>query len=466
VSLNVALGKLVPSLSRRKLLSIAGVGLVDINVGSATSRPQSTLLDDRFNPLIAKAQAHLDAEMLTQLALGLANIPSPLGQEAAVAEYLCERMYVQGISARLQSFAPSRSNVLGSLQGRSGARTLMLNGHLETGGSEEVGVFPRAKIVNGSSICGRGIWNMKGALASFVAAVSAIKEASIELPGNVLIAASAGAWDEAPVETRLKGQAREGYGVGMKFLLDHGAVADFAIVGEPTSFKIGGDQFGTSMIRVDVTPKEPAPQVEISDLTCDNSALCNPAFLRDTTNVVDYSAEIIESLKTWIQSYQQRNVASGAAPSARLIASETAPPWSSEAESFGSIFMLIHTVPSANLVRLLADIRDVIDRIPSPSGLQAKASYYSVSPGSSVNADCPILVALQHAHNDTFGANPRIVTVPWYSDASPLNRFGIPAINYGPAGKYTSESECVLIKDLVRYAYVCINLIVRICGGA
>src|SRR5438105_11075668 len=96
---------------------------------------------------------------------------------------------------------------------------------------------------------------MKGPVASYVAAVEAIQRSGIKLHGDVIVAATAGAHDEVPVETRLKGETRLGYGVGVKHMLDQGITADFAIVGEPTSFKVARRIFGTTAVRIDVSIK-------------------------------------------------------------------------------------------------------------------------------------------------------------------------------------------------------------------
>ena len=74
---------------------------------------------------------------------------------------------------------------------------------------------------------------MKGALACYVEALRALRDARVRLRGDVLVAAVCGEiektqWGEA------QGAEYRGYAAGTRHLVTHGGVADMCILGEPT----------------------------------------------------------------------------------------------------------------------------------------------------------------------------------------------------------------------------------------
>src|SRR3990167_9559032 len=95
-----------------------------------SSRPGITGRD----PMSQKddALAQVDEKALRDLTADLINIPSPMGGERAVAEYLADRFRTVGLRTWLQEVEPERFNVYGVLEGTGGGPTLMYCGHLDT----------------------------------------------------------------------------------------------------------------------------------------------------------------------------------------------------------------------------------------------------------------------------------------------------------------------------------------------
>ena len=62
-------------------------------------------------------------------------------------------------------------------------------------------------------------------------------------------------------------------------------------------------------------------------------------------------------------------------------------------------------------------------------------------PGTEVEEDSPIYQAVVRAHTTVFGEGPEIISEAYISDATYLNRFGVPALNYGPAGRLRTTTE-------------------------
>ncbi len=140
-----------------------------------------------------------------------------------------------------------RPNVVGVFAGSSGGRSLILNGHIDTVTLEPTGDWKRkpfgAEIDNGL-MYGRGTSDMKGGLSAAFMAMSYLREAGVELSGDVIF--------QSVVN-------EEHAGNGTLDLVCRGYTADAAIVLEPTNNQIAVSHPGGLYWQVTVpgTPRSP-----------------------------------------------------------------------------------------------------------------------------------------------------------------------------------------------------------------
>jgi acetylornithine deacetylase/succinyl-diaminopimelate desuccinylase-like protein len=81
---------------------------------------------------------------------------------------------------------------------------------------------------------------------------------------------------------------------------------------------------------------------------------------------------------------------------------------------------------------------------------------------------------ITEAHTEQLGAAPKMGNEIWYSDAAHMNRYGIPTVNYGSAGRIrsggggfdTHQGEAVHIGDMLDIIKVYIQCILTVCGVA
>jgi acetylornithine deacetylase/succinyl-diaminopimelate desuccinylase-like protein len=415
-----------------------------------------------LRPRFEDACGHLDTERLVALTMELVNIPSQTGDEKAMALHLREIMAGQGLRTWLQEVSPGRFNAVGVLEGTGGGRSLMLNGHLDVSlkgtepGTGGMGYLPQARLVDDAWIYGMGAFNMKGALASYVAAVDAIRKAGIRLAGDVVVAGVAGEIEKAPVGD-FQGDAYQGYGVGTKYLVTHGGLADMCILGEPTQLRIVRTHLGTVWARIEV-----------------EGQLVHTAWSDRERNPIEKLPVVLEALRAWIPDYQRRHVVDGVAPKVNLAAIQAGWPWrASRTPAAGAIFLDVRTPPDLPLLRVREELRAVMARVEERlPGLRWRVDLYVTNPGTSVPADSALVRELAEAHRETTGREPEFETANWYSDAAHLNRYGVPAVNYGPGGRIRTggsgwspvEGEHQHIGDLVDCTKVYIDMLLRICG--
>src|SRR5688500_9541521 len=115
------------------------------------------------------AMAHVDQEAIAKLTMEMIDIPSPMGGERDLADYLAGRFRAAGLQTKLQEVEPERYNVFGYLEGSGGGPTLMYCGHLDsTYGGDEEGIrdlgpgYQPKSWREGDWIYGMGAYNMKG----------------------------------------------------------------------------------------------------------------------------------------------------------------------------------------------------------------------------------------------------------------------------------------------------------------
>ena len=142
----------------------------------------------------------------TQSALEeLISIPSVVGQEGELAEYLCAQLECMGLQCELREVEPGRPNIYARLSGRGAGRRLNFCGHLDTvpaGDGWETD--PYVPVERNGRLYGLGACDMKAGIACTLSMIRAIVQSGQCFNGELSFA---GVIDE------------EGYGKGAKAML-------------------------------------------------------------------------------------------------------------------------------------------------------------------------------------------------------------------------------------------------------
>jgi acetylornithine deacetylase len=183
---------------------------------------------------------HVDTDYVTTTLADLVRINSvnPAFSDGSTNEreagaYVGHALEQLGMEVTTHEAEPGRVSVVGRLAGRTSGKSLMLYGHLDTVGVGDM-VDPFRATVRDGRLHGRGAYDMKGGLAACIGAAKALRDAGIELAGDVLIVAPA---DE------------EVASIGMQEVLKHHHT-DAAVVTEPTELGVCLAHKGFSWIEV------------------------------------------------------------------------------------------------------------------------------------------------------------------------------------------------------------------------
>ena len=90
------------------------------------------------------------------------------------------------------------------------------------------------------------------------------------------------------------------------------------------------------------------------------------------------------------------------------------------------------------------------------------------APGAEIEADDPLVEAVESAHAEVFGTPAERDVTRWFSDASVLTRYGIATVNYGTSSGLPDAElgENLAVDGLVRTAEVYARAAAKVCGVA
>jgi acetylornithine deacetylase/succinyl-diaminopimelate desuccinylase-like protein len=135
--------------------------------------------------------AHIDVDRVVTLVQEVCRIPSILGEEGPLAEYLVGVMAESGFEgARAQPVLPGRPNAIGHLDFGPG-KTVVMTGHMDTKPVSHGWTLTEpfsGDIIDGA-VYGHGIMDMKAALVCQIVAMEAVRASGLPVRGRLAMAA-------------------------------------------------------------------------------------------------------------------------------------------------------------------------------------------------------------------------------------------------------------------------------------
>lgn len=400
--------------------------------------------------LIEDVLAKIDPEKTVRRTMELANVESPTGKEGECGQLYAEMMKGLGMRVTLQEVEPGRYNAIGVLRGRGGGASLMFNGHLDTSFSprEDPEILraispvyrfePPWSYRDGDWLYGMGVFNMKGALAAYLSAVEALQDAGVELMGDIMIAGVVGEIEKTQID-QYRGAEYRGYGHGTAYLVTHGGITDFAVLGEPTGLRLMLAHFGSVWAKISLKGR-----------------LVHTAHAGAGGNLILEMYKIVKELEEWMPGYQARFQYEGIKPNVNLGAIEGGWPWRcSRTPWFCNLYLDIRYPPRRSPLDVKGELEDILTRVEKEHGIKADLELYVSDTWAEVPEDEYVVKAISDSHRRVFGEPVQRVVFSWSSDANVLIRNGVVAVNYGPSGGPGKETRGTLhIPSLVGCAKV------------
>jgi acetylornithine deacetylase len=365
-----------------------------------------------------------------------------------------------GLQVQWQQVEDGRPNVVGLWEGAGGGKSLMFNGHMDTSYSGRepwlAGIrgFQPEGFVQDGRVYGLGISNMKGALACYMAAVRALRDAGVRLRGDVMVACVCGEIEKTQWHPDFVGSEYRGYAAGSRYLPSHGGVTDMCILGEPTEGKIVLGHYGSLWARISTS----GPFIHTAF----------SAGKRDQTSIVRMR-DVLDAVLEFAPEWEERTSYAGKPGIVNVGAINGGFAWrASRTPHRTDLFVDFRVPPSMSMAAARSAVGDFVralrERFPD-HGIEWEV--YVTAPGSEIAEDHQLVGAIDEAHADVFGAKPEYDTVRWFSDASALTRYGIESVNYGTSSGLPDAElgENLDIDGLVKTANVYARVAEKICGA-
>jgi acetylornithine deacetylase/succinyl-diaminopimelate desuccinylase-like protein len=406
-------------------------------------------------------------EELVMMTRELVDIPSPTGEEAAIAAYVADRFRGLGLSAELQEVEPGRSNVVARWPGRGEGPSLLFNGHFDTGmsGREEglpFGLRPKARIVEDDWIYGLGVSNMKVAFACYYGAIRLLQKAGLEPSGDLLVAGVVGETEKAPINQHTGPSVRAG-GWGTIYASYHGVLADAAIIGEPTGLRL---QTGNSSYLYARVRTRGASQHTWSKERGDDA--------------MAKAVRVLDALRGWEAEFEASHphprmgsrIGFGGIVAGNAFQPAVNPPRSAD------LFLDLRFPPDATIMDVRRQLGSFLAGLRRDSAeLATELTLYLCRNGYEIEDDEPVVRALEEAHEEVLGevpGRPERYRYDVSADTSILHEFGVPAITYGPGGLrrdggrsvYDEHGELVSIRNMLACTRVYARAAARLTDAA
>jgi acetylornithine deacetylase/succinyl-diaminopimelate desuccinylase-like protein len=410
--------------------------------------------------------ARIDPNEVVELALALGNIDSPTGSEGPAGRFVRDWLTENGFRPRTFALTEERINVAAWIEGSGGGYSLIFNSHLDTTLRPDATWSARdpgdplyhSAWVEGDEIFGDGVVNDKGPMAAFLVAGKAILQAGFPLKGDLIVSAVAGEISREPIE-EWQGPAYLSKDLGARFMVTHGAVADFALVAEGTGFGIVGIEPGKAHFKVTVytdTPRYYTPY------------LPRPTGLTDAPNAIVRTAAVIEAFERWAYDYQLANRYESPngtiVPKASVNAIRSGYPFNlTSAPQLCSFYVDTRILPGANPL----DLRDQLKQLLREVGVEGTVELFLYRPGFEAKGADRLIETVRRCHDQVFDTPPAIVGEPvtsMWRDTNAFNELGIPAISYAPRSASHAARKSFNVKDLTDAALVYARIAMDLCN--
>jgi acetylornithine deacetylase len=358
-------------------------------------------------------------------------VPDGAG-EAAVAEYVAEEMEEIGLEVDVWEPESGRPNVVGVLPGTGGGRSLMLNAHTDTVGVEEMDDPFTSRIEDGR-MYGRGTQDMKGSLAAQLAAVRALKEAGIELAGDVIVA--------AVIDEEHKSRGTEA--------VTERYDADGAIVTEPTDLELALAHKG--FVWVDVTTRGRAAHGSRPEEGIDANMHMGRVLAR------------LNRLEKKLRSREGHRLVGAPSLHAAQIAGGTA---SSVYAAQCRLRVERRTIPGESAGQAVEEVQRILDALAEADpSFDATCERAFARRPFEVAPDAVIAGAVRGATAAVLGQASPDVGQTFWTDAALLAEAGTETVVLGPVGEglHTTE-EWVDLDSVVQLAEILARTAQRYCG--
>jgi acetylornithine deacetylase len=393
----------------------------------------------------------------------LVQFPTPTGQETEGQKYMQSLYSELGLKVtaleadaakirRHKAYGDSgfgfkgRPNIIGILEGKPSARSLILNGHMDVVSPEPVAEWqypPWEGKVAGNKLYGRGAWDMKSGLTASYFALKSVLDAGLKPEGTVML------------QSVIEEESLSGGGTLACFL--EGFTADGMIIPEP-HMKITLAHPGILFFRVRVAGK-PAHAGEAH--TGINAI--------GKMNQVYQALVALDERRAEEQHYPLFEQNSGRSCHI-CIGTCRAGDWISTVAGWAELECRLSYLPGEDAAEVKDQVRQAVNEVSRNDSWLAQHPPELTWIGRwadawEQNPDDPFVTAFQNTTDKVLASQAEIIGATWGMDTRHAMYFNMPAISFGPDGENIHGiNECVDLDSVIDCTKILALFIVEWCG--
>ncbi len=358
-------------------------------------------------------------------------VPGGAG-EAEIAAFIAGFLKDLGLRVELCEVCKDRPNVVGILSGKGSGPSLILNGHMDTVGTEGM-IDPFNPRINGNRIYGRGAADMKGGIASILHAVKAVIDSETDLSGDLIVASVV---DE------------EYASLGTEKLMDSFS-ADGAVVCESTDLEIGIAHKGFAWFKVETFGKAAhgsRPEKGVDAITKMGRFLVE-----------------LENYQTTVLSQRTHGLLGSPSVHASIVSG------GKELSTYPdhcTLELERRTIPGEDISQVESEILSILAKL-ADSDPNFKSDLRTIlSRGSfTTSVEEKVVRGLREAIIKVTGIEPKYRGSYGWLDSEIIQNAGVPTVIFGPGGEgMHGTNEYVYVDDVVKAAMILSQLIVDFCA--
>jgi acetylornithine deacetylase len=393
----------------------------------------------------------------------LVQFPTPTGQETEGQKYMQSLYSELGLKVtaleadaakirRHKAYGDSgfgfkgRPNIIGILEGKPSARSLILNGHMDVVSPEPVAEWqypPWEGKVAGNKLYGRGAWDMKSGLTANYFALKSVLDAGLKPEGTVML------------QSVIEEESLSGGGTLACFL--EGFTADGMIIPEP-HMKITLAHPGILFFRVRVVGK-PAHAGEAH--TGINAI--------GKMNQVYQAIVALDERRAEEQHYPLFEQNSGRSCHI-CIGTCRAGDWISTVAGWAELECRLSYLPGEDAAEVKDQVWKAVNEVTRDDSWLAQHPPEITWIGRwadawEQNPDDPFVTAFKNTTDKVLASQAEIIGATWGMDTRHAMYFNMPAISFGPDGENIHGiNECVDLDSVIDCTKILALFIMEWCG--
>jgi acetylornithine deacetylase len=353
--------------------------------------------------------------------------------EEKIAYYIGKCLSEIGLKVEYQEIGQNRINVIGILRGYDNGKSLMLNGHMDTVGINDMKIEPFYPKYENGKVYGRGSIDMKSGLSAMLIAINTIINSGIKLKGNVILAFVA---DEEYMSKGTEALIKKYH-------------TDAAIVCEPTNLEIGIAHKGFAWIKVEVFGKAAHGSQPLLGI---DAIIKASKFLNEIENF----AENVLSKKV------HPLLGSPSIHASKIHGGTEI----STYPNYCKIELERRTLPNEDEKTIEKEIKNLIEKISNKDKqFKAESEIFFSRSAFEIDKNELIINSLVRAYEKVLGRKPKFTGLSFWTDGSILKESNIPTVIFGPSGEGLHASiEFVDFKSIIYVAQILIETIIDFCN--